>query len=457
VSHLSWDIARRFDRPIPRYTSYPTVPHWGSADSQTVAAITGAVAARERDLAVYVHVPFCVSMCAYCGCNVVVSKSYEQVPRYLAELERELDVWRERLGGRRLVQLHLGGGTPTFLRPADLGALIGGITRRFPACAEVETGVEVDPSTASREHLRALRDAGVSRLSVGVQDFDDVILAPIGRGGRAALARRVIDDAHAMGFASINVDLMYGLPGQTPEHLARSAGVAAASGVHRAAVFGYAHVPQLRPHQKRLEKLGLPSPEARWQLAITARDAFTDAGFAPIGFDHYARHDDALAIAAATGRLRRNFQGYSVLGAADVLGVGASAVSDFGEAYVQNDHRLSRYYAAVDAGATEKERACRLSPDDQLRRRIIFDLMCHLAIDTSAYGGDFGTSFTGELERLRELAEARIVELGSRTATGSGAPDLIRVTDAGRPLLRTVALVFDSYAGAAQVIAAKAV
>lgn len=447
MRHLSWDVASRFDRPIPRYTSYPTVPHWRAAGSEQVEAIAGEVAAHERDLAVYVHVPFCVSMCSYCGCNVVVAKSYEQVPRYLATLERELDDWRERLGSRRLVQLHLGGGTPTFLRPADLAALIDGIGRRFAPSADVEIGVEVDPSTASDAHLRALREAGVNRLSVGVQDFDDAILAPIGRGGRGTLARKVIDSALALGFGSINVDLMYGLPGQNPEHMERSVAAVRALGVHRAAVFGYAHVPQLRPHQKRLEKLGLPSPEERWHLAAAAREAFDGAGFAPIGFDHYARRDDALAVAAAAGRLRRNFQGYTVLGAADVLGVGASAVSDFGEAYVQNHHRVSNYYAAVDAAALEKERVCRLSPDDRLRRRVIFDLMCNLELDTTAYGVDFTRIFATELDRLVELAEAGIVELGAH----------IRVTEPGRPLLRTVAGVFDAYAGAAQVISAKAV
>ncbi len=447
LRHLSWEIARRFDKPVPRYTSYPTVPHWRGADGDLVSAIIDGVQQRNRDLAVYVHIPFCVSMCAYCGCNVVVARSYDQVPRYLAALERELDVWREKLGARRLVQVHLGGGTPTFLRPDDLAMLIGGITRRFEPRDDVEIGVEVDPSTASHEHLLALRDAGVNRLSIGVQDFDDALLAAIGRGGRGALARRVIDDAQAVGYRSINVDLMYGLPGQTPDNMERNAETVRSTGVHRAAVFGYAHVPQLRPHQKRLERLGLPSPEERWSLCASARDAFDAAGFTPIGFDHYARSDDALALASRQRRLRRNFQGYTVLGEADLLGVGASAVSDFGEAYVQNHHRLSRYYTAVDSAPFDKERAVRLSPDDQLRRRIIFDLMCNLEVDPTTYGSDFGRAFASELLRASELADDGLIEVGTR----------IRVDERARPLLRTFANIFDAYAGVSGVVASRAV
>ncbi len=432
---IPWEIAKKYDVPTPRYTSYPTVPVWSEADAGAVERAMVRAKGGDVPLSVYVHLPFCKRMCSYCGCNVVVSKSYDPVQAYLEALRREINARHALLGSRPLVQFHLGGGTPNFLSPKDLEELAQSVLSCFPPRRDAELAIEVDPATLSLEHLAVLRSVGFNRLSVGVQDFDEEVLAAVGRGGRAQAARRTIDRAHGLGFSSINVDLIYGLPLQTPEHLRKSVEEAAQLGVHRAAVFGYAHVPELRPHQKRLEALGLPSPQARWDMLAAARQAFAAAGYVPIGLDHFALPNDSLSRAAARGELRRNFQGYTVLPEGDVLGFGASAVSDIAGIYIQNQHRVSAYEAAVGGNGGLAERTCELSHDDLLRRRLISELMCNLVIDPKGSGVDFAQYFAPELEELHALAEDGLVSLG----------EVIAVPEPARPLLRSVANVFDAY------------
>ena len=441
---LPWEIARRYSMPVPRYTSYPPAPAWQPADAGAADAAYDQAARKGDPVSLYVHIPFCERMCLYCGCNVIVAKKYDRVARYLDALERELELVAGRLGHRELVQLHFGGGTPTFLSPADLERIITAIFKRFPPAAHAELGIEVDPVVTTREHLATVRRLGLNRLSMGVQDFDDEVQEIVQRRQPAAISRRTVALGRELGFASINLDLMYGLPGQTTGHLERSAAVCLELGPDRIALFGYAHVPHMKPHQKKLEAYPIPTPEARWAMFNAARAVLQQGGYQPIGMDHFAKPNDELAVAARDGRLQRNFQGYTVLAPTDLVGIGVSAISDVGGSFLQNSHTLPEYLAAIEAGRFATERSLTLSSEDSLRRRVIIDIMCNLRLNYAdvqqRFGIDFQTHFADALAQLGPLQADGLCEVHD---------DELVVTEPGRPLVRMVALAFDAYSGRA--------
>jgi oxygen-independent coproporphyrinogen III oxidase len=435
----SWDLVRRYDRPVPRYTSYPTVPVWREAGSDAMERALANLPSGGA-LSVYVHLPFCDRMCLYCGCNVVVAKSDAPLVRYLATLAREIEMAAAASGPHDLAQLHYGGGTPTMLSPAQLEALTGSITSRFRPTAEAEMSIEIDPMTTTREHLEALRRVGFNRLSLGVQDFDDHVQRLIERNQTAAVTREVYAWAREVGFTCINMDLMYGLPGQTPEGLASSCEAAAELGADRIALFAYAHVPGMKPHQRRLEQYGLPTARARWEMAAAGREVLQRRGYVFIGMDHFARQGDELVRARAAGALYRNFQGYTIRRATHLLGLGASAISDVGGSFIQSTKRLSEYHEAIAANRFPVERGHRRTRDDELRRAAIIAVMCDLRVDAKELGGlfgiDFDAYFAHELGRLAPLESDGLVR---RTESG------FEVTELGRGFLRNIACIFDAY------------
>ncbi len=436
---LGWELVRRFGVAAPRYTSYPTAPAWTAQGPET--ARQAAARARPGPVSVYVHVPFCERMCLYCGCNVVVAKSYDRAAAYVDTLLAELSSWGRLIGRRPLRQLHLGGGTPTFLQPADLERLVRAIFEAFPPLPDAELGVEIDPVATRLEHLTTLRGLGFNRASIGVQDFSFEVQTAVERHQSPEITRSRFAAARRLGFESINLDLMYGLPEQTPARVAASARAAAELGADRVALFGYAHVPWMKPHQKKLEQYALPSPQARWASLVAGRRELLGLGYLPIGFDHFARPGDELAHAARDGRLNRNFQGYTVLPDMDLVGLGASAISDVGGTYLQNDDRISTYTVAVKKEGLATVKGHVRHADDELRRRVITDILCRLRVEYDAVEQDLGVDVEAvlgaDLSGLGELEAAGLVHR---------EPRRLVVEERARPILRNVARAFDAYA-----------
>ncbi|MEO8189106.1 MAG: oxygen-independent coproporphyrinogen III oxidase [Acidobacteriota bacterium] len=447
IGRLSVDLLRRYNVPGPRYTSYPTAPVWkegvGAGDYEELLVESGAEA-RPRPLSLYLHLPFCEKLCYFCGCTVVITGTEHRLEDpYLSTLAREIDWVAERAGkAREVVQLHLGGGTPTYFAPEKLEGLLARLRDRFVFSSDAELGVEVDPRVTTPEHLAALARAGFNRLSMGVQDFDPRVQAAINRIQPFDDTRRLIEDARRLGFASINMDLIYGLPHQTPETFGATIDRVLEIGPDRLAVYSYANVPWLKKHQKILEPF-LPSESEKFGIFQTALERFQDAGFEYIGMDHFARPDDELARARRGRTLHRNFQGYTTKAGTDLIGMGMSAIGEVGDGYVQNARDLGPYRAAVERDGAATFRGFRLSADDRLRRSVIQSLLCHGVIVKSEiereHGIHFDDTFADALERLRPCADDGLVEL---------APGEIRATAAGRVFLRNLAMPFDAYLAA---------
>ncbi len=441
------ELVQKYDRPGPRYTSYPTaaVFHDG-VDDKTYAHHLAQAAKRVEDpLSLYVHLPFCLHRCWYCGCNVVVTSKAEVEQRYRESVLREVADVAKRLGPRRrLNQLHWGGGTPTYGAPADLAQFHRSVLQHFELAPGAEVAVEVDPRVTTKEHLQMLAEGGFNRLSAGVQDLDPIVQAAIGRGQDHESTRALIEGAREVGFASINIDLIYGLPHQTQERFADTLQKVIAFLPARVALYGYAHMPVMLKHQCRIDESALPAPAERLALFEQATQAFGEAGYVSIGFDHFARPEDELSLAATSGRLGRNFMGYTVRAAPDLIGVGESAIGDVGGAYVQNHKKLIDYQRAVDDGQLATARGVVLSEDDLLRRHVISALMVNWQVDFQAVEAQFDVRFDQvfqqEFEELTALAEDGLVELG---------PDAIRVTQLGKRLVRNICMPFDAYLGGA--------
>ncbi len=438
-------LVRKYDGPGPRYTSYPTAPAFRDSFGPEEHACLLAASARDgAPLSLYVHIPFCATRCLFCGCNVVVSRDRGWGGRYLPLLEREMELAAERLGAarREVVQVHWGGGTPTFLPPRDLTALMAAIERHFHLAEDCEISVEVDPREASAEHLDALAAAGVRRLSLGVQDLDPEVQQAVRRVQTAEEIRRVIDGARRRGIHGINVDLIYGLPRQTVSGFLATVREVLALAPDRLAVFNFAYLPSRFRHQRAIDPAALPGPEEKLSLLEGAVREITAAGYAFIGMDHFARPGDPLARALREGTLTRNFQGYSTHGGTDLVGFGVSAISAAGGGYAQNRLTIPEYRAAIEAGTLATERGLALSAEDRLRRDVILDLMCHFALDKGGierrHGIDFDRHFAAELRYLEPLADDGLVELFR---------DRVEVTPRGRFMVRNVAMAFDAYLG----------
>jgi len=443
---VSLELLRQYDRPGPRYTSYPTAVEFSPAFDEAAYRERLAVAARAPDqpLSLYLHLPFCEERCHFCGCMVVITRKREVAQRYLGYLHREIALLAERLGDRRrLAQYHWGGGTPTYLDPSQMEALHREVARHFEIDPDGEVAIEVDPRVTSHEQLELLGRLGFNRLSMGVQDFTPEVQRAVNRVQGAAETRELSDRARQLGFRSINVDLIYGLPLQTRVSFGSAVDTVIDMRPDRVAVYSFAHVPWIRAHQKRIDPAMLPAPEQKLELFLEARERFLAAGYRQIGMDHFALPEDELARAAAARRLHRNFMGYTTRPAPDMLGVGVSAIGDVASAFAQNVKKLSGYYQALDAGRFPIERGYSLSTDDQIRRHVITQLMCNFFLDRAEverrFGIDFGAYFEKELLELR--AEPGPVGDGLVEVQA----DRIEVTERGRLLIRNVCMTFDRY------------
>ncbi|HHO53248.1 MAG TPA: oxygen-independent coproporphyrinogen III oxidase [Deltaproteobacteria bacterium] len=423
---LSLETLLRHRTSGPRYTSYPPVPRWDPGGPND--ALRSLVLGVSGPVALYVHVPFCRRQCAYCGCNMVVSRRREAGDRYLDALQVQLDT----LGPLQVAWLHLGGGTPTWLDPAQLDRLFAMIKGRIPGA---ETSVEVDPEGVDTARLDALARGGVDRISVGVQSLDPGVIEAVDRAQSPRSVARVIEGARARGMEQVNVDLMYGLPRQTTETLIHTLDQVLVLRPDRLAVFGYAHVPWMKAHQQRLAEL--PDTRQRADMALAAHGRLLRAGYVSIGLDHYALPDDALARAQRGGRLDRSFMGYTPHARLPVVGIGPSAISAVSGAFVQQTTHLGRWWRAVHAGIDPVARSFTSTALDRARGEIIRRVLCDLRLDLDearADGLDVDALCPGAWQRLEALQADGVVQL---------TPTRLQVTDDGRLLVRNVAMAFD--------------
>lgn len=437
------DLLRRYDRPGPRYTSYPTAVefHEGVDGATYEERLAEADAVPNEPLSLYFHLPFCRERCTFCGCSVLITRKPEMVGRYLDYLRTEIEMVAARLPHRRAVnQIHWGGGTPTHLDSAGMRSLWEAISRRFTLVPGAEVAIEVDPRVTTHEQIDTLRALGFNRLSMGVQDFTPEVQEAIGRRQGVEETVDLFRYGRAAGFDSINVDLIYGLPAQNPESFRRNLEQLIDLRPDRVAVYSFAFVPWVKANQRRLDPAGFPSPEMKFELFLLALEMFSAAGYAQIGMDHFALPTDELAVAQGAGRLHRNFMGYTVMPAADQLGFGITAIGDVRGAFVQNRKKLVGYYEALDAGVLPVERGYLLDDDDKIRRHVILRLMCNFSIDRaeveSRFGIRFADYFAAELEELKVPQESGFVRV---------TPERIEVTERGRLFIRNVGMIFDRY------------
>ena len=445
---VSKELLRRFDLPGPRYTSYPTADRFVEAfrsDDHVRAlkarASGAAVVGGGSPLSVYVHIPFCESVCYYCACNKVITKHHGRAAQYLDALELEMALQVAHLGrGASVSQLHLGGGTPTFLSDAELQRLLASLQSSFRLLPGAEIAIEVDPRTVDEARLAHLARIGFNRLSFGVQDFDPHVQQAVHRVQSLEMVQRLMASARGIGFLSTNVDLIYGLPRQTPQSLARTVAQVSALRPDRIALYHYAHLPQRFKPQRRIDAQALPSPEDKLSMLSQAIAGFAQLGYSHIGMDHFALPTDSLAKAKRQGRLHRNFQGYSTQPDCDVIGLGVSAISRVGATYSQNAKSLPEYYDALRQGQLPVVRGLGLNRDDLLRRAVIMALMCQGRVEFEsielAHLVDMRRYFATEFEALRPLAEMGLVDVGAHA---------IEVTPLGWYFVRAVAMVFDRH------------
>jgi oxygen-independent coproporphyrinogen-3 oxidase len=437
----------RFVKPGPRYTSYPPATEFHSDFGPAEARAELARIARDTPastLSIYCHVPFCPSLCWYCGCNVVISRNRDNAAAYVETLAKELALIGTAVGpGRRITEVSLGGGSPNFLRIPDLMRLLDGIRRPFELAADAELGVELDPRETDVDQIKALAEAGFTRVSLGVQDFADAVQDAIHRHQSVDQTHHLVDTARSAGFTTVNADLVYGLPQQTPESFRETLDAVVGMRPDRIALFGYAHLPHLRPHQKLVERSGpLPDTAARATLVGIALEAFANAGYVRVGMDHFALPSDSLAHAAVSGRLGRNFQGYVVERADAIIACGTTGISGTGGAYWQNHADLEVWRRAVDAGELPVARGVGLDADDRLRRFVIERLMCDNALAFGAVEDRFPIQFEAYFaEELSELERGELPEL-ARVDRGARR---IEATPLGHDLIRNVCMVFDRY------------
>ena len=438
---LSPETLLRYNKPGPRYTSYPTAPIWTEHFPQAEA--DAALAAVRLPASVYVHIPFCAEQCTFCGCNMVVAGRREPGTRYLDALERQIDALPLPAATVPVSRIHLGGGTPTWLHAHELERLYALLYRRFVPVAGAELSVEADPEVTTDEQVEVLRRLGVNRLSMGVQSFDPKVLAAVNRPQRQTRVARILELARSLGMYSLNLDLIYGLPFQSAESFGETLDLTVAMRPDRLAIFGYAHVPWLKPHMKRMDTTALPGPVDRARLFLLAHEKLTAAGYQAIGLDHFALPDDELSVAQREERLHRNFMGYTTRPGLDLIGLGMSAISEFDEVYAQQKAKLSDWWGAVEKGEPVVEKGLRLSAEDKLRRDVISRIMCNFVVPyaavEAAHGIDFRAHFAAELAALAPLeADGLVIR---------GASDL-RVTPQGRLLVRNAAMAFDAHLSA---------
>lgn len=441
---LDTELIRKLDRNGPRYTSYPTADRFVEAfgaDAYLAWAARRNIGGIHRPLSIYVHLPFCRNICFYCACNKIVTRERSKAHRYLAYLAREIAMQAELFrSDRQVVQMHWGGGTPTFYDSGELRGLFALLAEHFEFTPDGEYSIEVDPRTVDAEAIHALREIGFNRVSFGIQDFDSDVQAAVNRMQSEEQTLTAMAAARHAGFASINVDLIYGLPRQTAIGFNATLTKVITTQPDRIALYGYAHLPTLFKAQRRIKDADLPSGAAKLKLLALAVERLTTAGYVYIGMDHFALPEDALAVAQRQGRLHRNFQGYSTCAESDLIGLGVTAIGAIGPTYSQNYRRLDDYYDSLDRGVLPIMRGIELTADDLVRRAVIQALMCQFALSEEsveiAYLINFDRYFATELEELRGFERLGLITVEDGWLT---------VTARGRPLIRSICMVFDKY------------
>lgn len=444
VYGLSAELVRKYNQPAPRYTSYPTALKFKTVeDRSSRSALLADLEDARGPLSLYVHVPYCRSLCWFCGCAKIISTNTELADKYLDYLEIEIRRYAALIrSDREVVQLHFGGGTPNFLSPKQIGRMSRILRENFQIAADAEISVELDPRTLSQDQVLAFRELGVNRASIGVQDVNHKVQEAIHRIQPTETNEETIGWLRNAGINSINVDLIYGLPFQTEETFQATMAEVLTYAPDRLAVFSYAHVPWSKPSQKILERSVLPSADSKIDILIQTVETLTSSGYAHVGMDHFAKHSDPMVKAQQAKTLQRNFQGYSLHANVDICAFGMSAISQSQNAFRQNNKNLDTYYSMLDEGNIPIEKGYLLTRDDQIRREVIMRLMCDLELDYSARGVangiDFQSYFASEVDSLKSLETDGLVDF---------TPAGLRVTPIGRLLIRNVASRFDAYMG----------
>ena len=437
------ELLKKYDRPGPRYTSYPTAPNWNShfGPSEYRDALIRGSASRDERFALYVHVPFCDKRCHYCGCNVVISKKPEIVNPYLDHIAQELAHVADLLGSRRrLIQMHWGGGTPTYLTVSQIERLFESVGAHFQLGRETEVALEVDPRVTSTDQIRCLKNLGFNRISMGVQDLDPVVSQAIGRNQTVEETRTLYDYCREVGFTGINLDLIYGLPSQTIVGWEQTIRTVIDMAPDRLAIYSYAHLPERFKHQAKMDATTLPNPQTKNALITVARSLLGDAGYRAIGMDHFARPGDELFNASENGRLHRNFMGYTTIADTQVIGIGPSAISFFGDAYAQNEKRLAKYYRLIESAELATSGGIALTQDDIIRRWTIEQLMCNFRLSFQEFADRFGVDFTAYFAQ-----EVPSLEALKCDGFLNQYEDGILVQSIGKAFVRNLAMVFDAY------------
>ena len=443
-SHVDLSLLRKYDRPGPRYTSYPTAPLFSSAftaDDYKKEILTTNTPDSSSDISLYFHFPFCDTLCYFCGCTMMVTRDRNRIAEYLRYLKKEIDMVAPLLApNRRVTQIHWGGGTPTHLSPEQILDIGEYIKKKFRIDPDVEMSVEIDPRELTQKHLGTLRHVGFNRMSMGVQDFDERVQKAVNRVQPEELSMQVLKWAEALDFHSINIDLIYGLPFQSRSSFETTVRKVVQFSPDRIAVFNYAHVPWLKKHQQLIRAEDLPSPEQKLEILKMTIELLAAHGYEYIGMDHFAKPTDELAIAQKEKTLYRNFQGYSTKSGADLYGFGMSSISHFQNIYAQNHKSLQEYYAAIDAGTFATHVGYRMTYDDHIRKYAIMRLMCDLELDKRTverqFEIDFDAYFADSLRQLQQFVGDGLVELSD---------EKISIVGAGRLLLRNIAMCFDAY------------
>ncbi len=438
---LDFSLVEKYNRPGPRYTSYPTAPQFHAlADISAVLPDK----ADNSDLSLYFHIPFCPSQCWFCGCHTIITQNHERADQYIALLEKEIALMLSQVHpSRKVGQMAFGGGSPNFLTPKQIDRLGGSIRKHFHFAEKAEISVELDPRKLTEEQVEAFRGNGFNRASFGVQDCDPTVQKSINRIQPHALNLQAAAWLRKHGYHSINVDLIYGLPGQTEASFSRTIEQVLELSPDRFAVFSYAHVPWMKPAQKMLERAVMPTPKDKMALLKLVTDKLGEAGYYNVGMDHFAKKDDELFIAQRQGTLQRNFQGYSTRAGNEIIGFGISAISQNTACYRQNVKDLRTYAAALEAGQFPVERGYILTQEDKIRQRVISEIMCNMGCSfaklSALFGLDVRKHFSKELSMLTPMIEDKLVSVSE-----SG----LRVSEAGRFFIRNIAMVFDAYLNA---------
>ena len=437
----TWDesLIKKYNVSGPRYTSYPTALSLEGGYQQGDLH-TAVKQSKNQALSLYIHIPFCHQLCYYCGCNKIVTRHQSKADVYLDHLEKEVQAQSAVFAHYRVEQLHLGGGTPTFLTAEQMTRLINIVEAHFNFTEDAQRGIEIDPRSITDDMLVNLKNLGFNRVSFGIQDFNDEVQAAVNRPQCVEEVLALVKQARELGFKSVNTDMIYGLPHQTPDSFKESIEQLIALSPDRVSVFNYAHLPDRFAAQRKLKEADMPSPQQKLEIFKNTLQQMTEAGYQFIGMDHFAKKDDELAVAQRNGELHRNFQGYTTHGNCDLLGLGVSSISQIGNAILQNQKELKAYYSDINEVGCATHKGMCLNNDDELRADVIKQLICHFELDIKAietkYNIDFNDYFSEALEALKPLAEDELVTLSAQR---------IEVTSKGNLFIRIICMCFDAY------------